>query len=328
MRATNHNHRLLPRTAITAAAVLLLQAALMGAAAAQTTQPSATPTAATTRIITPGIVAGGRINLAANKSVVVTTTVPYKRVNVAQPDVVDFNTIGDQTILLTAKKAGTTQLIVWDDAERSEIIDVTVTLDTSALADEIRAMFPDSKIEITSSGAGTVALRGRAKNLEEAEQIVQVAAPHAPRVLNFIEVAGGQQVLLQVKFAEVSRSATNALGVNLGYTDGASFAGSNVGQVSPLGIREFGDESVDLGIPSPTGAVSLFGRASLGGAELGYFISALRQNNLLRVLPNRIWSRSAGRKRNSSPEASSRSRCRRRAPAGSRRSPSSTATSV
>lgn len=283
MRATKHNNGLALYTAV---AVALL-AALTGDAAAQATQPAA---GATTRIITPGIVNGGRINLAANKSVVVTTTVPYKRVNIAQSEVVDFNTIGDKTILLTAKRAGTTQLIIWDDAERSEIVDVTVTLDTSALADEMRAMFPDSKIEITSSGAGTVALRGRAKNLEEAEQMVQLAAPHAPRVMNFIEVAGGQQVMLQVRFAEVSRSATNALGVNFGYTDGNSFAGSNVGQVSPLGIQEFQDESIDLGVTSPTGAVSLFGRASLGNTELGYFISALRQNNLLRVLaePNLI----------------------------------------
>ena len=270
-----------------AAAWLLI--AMFGAAdaAAQTTQPA---TGATTRIIAPGSVENGRLSVAVGKSVVVKTLSPFKRVNVGQPEIADFNLVGDRTILLTAKKAGATQIIVWDDAERSEIVDVNVTLDTTALADEIRTMFPESKITVTGSGGGTVALRGRAKNLEEAEQMVQMAAPHAPRVLNFLEVAGGQQVMLQVKFAEVSRSATNALGVNFGYTDGNSFAGSNVGQVSPLGIREFGDESVDLGVLSPTAAVSLFGRASLGNTELGYFISALRQNNLLRVLaePNLI----------------------------------------
>jgi pilus assembly protein CpaC len=281
MRATNN--RILALCAVS----FLFIAAFAAGVSAQTTQLA---TGATTRIIAPGAVENGRITVAVGKSVVVKTLSPFKRVNIAQSEVADFNLVGDRTILLTAKRAGATQIIVWDDAERSEIVDVNVTLDTTALADEIRVMFPESKITVTGSGAGTVALRGRAKNLEEAEQMVQLAAPHAPRVLNFLEVAGGQQVMLQVKFAEVSRSATNALGVNLGYTDGNSFAGSNVGQVSPLGIREFGDESVDLGVISPTAAVSLFGRASLGNTELGYFISALRQNNLLRVLaePNLI----------------------------------------
>lgn len=289
MRATNQTK---PGTGKPrcAAAALLLTATLTLSAGAQTTAPSTTDTATPARIITAGT-ENGRINLTANKSVVITTAVPYKRVNVAQPEIADFNTIGDRTILLTAKRPGSTQLIVWDDTERSEIADVQVSLDTTALQNDIKAMFPHAQIQVSASGTGTVSLRGRAKSLEEAEQMVQLASPHAPRVMNFLEVAGGQQVMLQVKFAEVSRTATNVLGVNLGYTDGSSFFGSNSGQGGPLGVVELQNETTDLGVPlSPGTTGSLFGRATMGNTALVYFITALRQNNLLRVLaePNLV----------------------------------------
>lgn len=273
----------MPALAVVLALLMLTTAFAPAAAGQATTKP-------TTRIITEGI-ENGKINLQAGKSVALTTAVPYKRVNIAQPEVADVNAIGDRSILLTAKRAGTTQLIIWDDAERSEIADVNVTLDISALQGEIRAMFPDSKVEVAASGSGTISLRGKVTNLEEAEQIVQVATPHAPRVMNFLEVAGGRQVMLQVKFAEVSRTATNALGVNLGYSDGQSFMGSNTGQGGPLGIVELQNESTDLGVPLSPGATgTLFGRVAMGDTSLVYFITALRQNNLLRVLaePNLI----------------------------------------
>ena len=289
MRASNEMNRgrRTPKLAAAATMLLLLTTALTTNVAGQaTTQP-----APTTRIISAGA-QGGRIDLMANKSVVITTTVPYKRVNVAQPEIADFNTIGDRTILLTAKRPGSTQLILWDDAERSEIADVHVGLDTSTLQSDIKAMFPHAQVEVAASGSGTVSLRGKAKSLEEAEQMVQLATPHAPRVMNFLEVAGGQQVMLQVKFAEVSRTATNALGMNLGYSDGSSFFGSNTGGAAgPLGITELTGGGTDLGVPLAPGATgTLFGRATMGNTSLVYFITALRQNNLLRVLaePNLV----------------------------------------
>ena len=76
----------------------------------------------------------------------VKTANPYKRISVGAPDVADFNTIGANEILVTAKKAGTTQLIVWDDNERSQVVDeptsyreLTVTaMTTAAMARGVR----------------------------------------------------------------------------------------------------------------------------------------------------------------------------------------------
>jgi pilus assembly protein CpaC len=235
-------------------------------------------------LITQGL-RDGKLSLLMNKSTVLSTRSAYKRVSVGAPDVADINAIGPNSLLVTAKKPGTTQLIVWDDDDRSQVVDLAVQADVGTLQDQLKQMFPGSKIDVTVVGGGQIVLKGRVSSVLEAEQAVQLAQPFAPKVLNFLEVSGGQQVMLQVRFAEVSRSATTALGVNLGYTDGRGLGGSNIGQVSPLSIVE-GEQkgSILLGVPPPTPAVSVFGRALVGDEAIWYFISALRSNNLLRVL--------------------------------------------
>ena len=117
-------------------------------------------------------------------------------------------------MLITPKKSGAAQVILWDDNEKSQTIDVVVQADVGALAEQLKTLFPEVQIR-TSAANGNIVLRGRVPNAELAEQAVQVATPYGSKILNLLEVAGGQQVMLQVRFAEVSRSATSALGVNL-----------------------------------------------------------------------------------------------------------------
>lgn len=228
----------------------------------------------------------GKLKLLMNKSSVLNTRAPYKRVSVGAPEIADVNTIGPANLLVTAKKPGVTQMIIWDDSERSQVIDLAVGIDLDALKEQYKKMFPSSKIQ-TELVNGQILLKGQVPSLVVAEQAVQLAQPYSPKVLNFLEVAGGQQIMLQVRFAEVSRSATNALGVNFGMTDGRMFFGSNTGAVSPLGILEGGNSLAAL---NPAASVTQFGRAVFGQMSLNYYIQALRQNNLLRVLaePNLV----------------------------------------
>lgn len=267
---------------MTLAAAVLMLLLLCGAAAAQV-EPAPAQGRTTGNLIQDGLSDDGQLRLTVNKSVVVTTRAAYKQVSIGQPDIADVNMIGPNNILVTAKSAGTTQLIVWDDDNRSQVVDVVVEFDLRSLHDMLRTMFPDARIEAAAVG-NAIALRGQVPNLEVAEQAVAVASPHGERVLNFLEISGGQQVMLQVRFAEVSRSATNALGVNFGFSDGVGFGASNIGQVNPFGV----EAGLVPGDVNP--AVTLFGRARIGETTIDFFINALRQNNLLRILaePNLI----------------------------------------
>ncbi len=280
--------KLIAAAGAVALALLLTPTGAHGQQANPATQPSAAKASpAQPSLLKEGAGEDGKIHLKVNRSVVITTKNPYKRVNVAQPETADVNLLGPETILLTAKKPGITQLIVWDDNNRSQVIDVNVAVDLETLREQIDKMFPGSKIEVTSVN-GALALRGQVPTIEIADQVTAIAAPYGQKVLNFLEVAGGQQVMLQVKFAEISRSASSQLGVNFGLTDGKGIFGSNVGQVNPIGLD--GANPPGMAVASPSSAVTLFGHAVVGQTAFDVFINALRSNNLMRILaePNLI----------------------------------------
>ncbi len=250
---------------------------------------STAPSTGDARLIVSGL-QDGKIVLTVNKSQVLQTDRAYKRVSVSQPEVADVNLLGPRSFLLTAKKAGAAQLIVWDDQDRTQVVDVTVQVDLDALREQIKGMFPGSKIEVSAVN-GSIALRGSVPSLETADQAVQVATPYGKKVLNFLQVAGGQQVMLKVRFAEVSRSAESALGMNFGMSDGTFSFGSNVGQIAPLGLAGGGGAAPpQLLSPTPPSTVSVFGAGRMGGTAFSYYLSALRNNGLMRILaePNLI----------------------------------------
>jgi pilus assembly protein CpaC len=253
---------------------------------AATTQPaSASSTTHATDVVSDGLADNGKLALMVNKSQVVTTKLPYKTINIANPEIADVNRVNDYEILVTAKKPGNTQLIVWDIQGLSQNVDVTVMSDLEALQAQLDKMFPGVGIKATNVN-GTIALRGRVKSLELAEQAVSVATPYSEKVLNFLEVAGGQQVMLQVRFAEMSRSASNQLGFNGFATNGLDYAiGVQQGPGgSPIGALAAGADA------TINPAVTLFGAGHVGGHAFEAFVQALRRNNLMRVLaePNVI----------------------------------------
>lgn len=270
---------------VAAVCVIGIGATAAQPAPAETSAPTTNPAG---RLIGGGVDQDGLLTLGANKSVVINTTRRYAKISVAQPDIAVATPVSTTSFLVTAKSAGSTQIVVWDHDNATETINVSVAMDVQALQAQLKEMFPDADIRISGSN-GQLVLSGRVSSLRTAEQAQQVAAGHARNVINFLEISGGQQVMLQVKLAEVSRSATNALGVNLGFTDGTSFGGSNIGQVSPLGILTE-DGASDIAFQSPTANVTLFGRGHVGDTFFAYFIEALRQNNLIRILaePNLV----------------------------------------
>ena len=272
------------------ALALVMLAALFGAwliipvgAARAQTKPNTSES-----LVASGVDENGRVRLVPNKSIVITTKRAQKRLSVAEPTVADVVGISPTRVLVTAKKTGTTQLIIWDDQDQSQTIDVLVTADVTAVRDQLDRMFPGNKVEATASD-DAILLSGHVDSLAAAEAAERVASAYSKKVVNLIEVTGGQQVMLQVCVAEVSRSATRALGVNYGYADGTSSGAVNVGQVNPFSVVEGQPGNLANTIPvNPS--VTLFGTGQLGDTTLRVFLSALRENNLMRILaePNLI----------------------------------------
>jgi pilus assembly protein CpaC len=189
-----------------------------------------------------------------------------------------------RTVLINGKKGGTTTLVVLDDMRRTTIYDLAVAPDFTALRAQLKEQFPGLPVTATPLG-DTISLRGMVPNDKVAAQVNEVAGTFA-KVHNFLEIAGGQQVMLQIRFAEVDRSAVRQLGVNFGGTDSVSSFANNIGQVNPLGFITSGTSINGVGLGAVTGgsAVQLFGQGQFGRTAFAYFVQALEENGLVRML--------------------------------------------
>lgn len=284
--ASMHNKTI--RRALCAAAFGILTVAACSASAQEA---APLPDGATTRpafaggrLIAGGLNDKGGVELNPGQSSVITLRTPCNKldVEVGNPDVVHCRAISPTQILVTAEKAGMTQVVVSCDELGSQTVDVMVTPNLRELREQIKKMFPASNVDV-SSASGSIVLRGRAPDLEAANRIAQVAGPYGAHVLNFLEISGGQQIMVKVRFAEVSRSITQNLGFNAFATDGRMKAGINNGPGdNPVGslIAPAAASSTTSTLPP----VALFGSGQIGNTAFEYFIDALRQNNLLRVL--------------------------------------------
>ena len=267
------------RWAVVAAGSMLC----VGSIAAKTNsvdEPATPPSSADPNapFISEDVAPASQLKLLVNKGVSLTTKSPFKRVYVGQPDVADANAIGQNRLLITGKKPGNTQVIVWDDTEKAQVLNVSVQIDIAGLKDTLKEQFPRMAIEAASVN-GEIILRGKVPSVTDAEQVAAIAAPYAPKILNYLVVSGGQQVMLSVRFAEVSRTAVTGLGVNLYGTDGRSQFGTNVA----TGGGSIGS-ALNAKAPTLSSGVTLFGSGQAGKIAFEYFIDALRNNNLLRTL--------------------------------------------
>ena len=266
-------------------ALLLCVCALPAAAAADgTTRPANDEE--TQPLIVRGLdEKGNSIHLMVGQTRLVNIRVPLKAVDVTQPEVVLAKVVTPKDIVLTGRRAGSSQLVVWDDDGHSQAVDIIVAADLGGLQGELRKVLPNVQVDVTNAN-GAIVLRGHVPSAQVAEQVVQVATPYAAKVINLMEISGGQQVTLQVRFAEVSRDATQALGVNFGIAgSNHQFGASVIGQVEPLGVAPgVTPGTLALGVPTPGQNVTAFGQFQAGATPFDIFVTAMRENNLLRVL--------------------------------------------
>jgi pilus assembly protein CpaC len=147
---------------------------------------------------------------------------PFTKAVVAAPDIADVLPISNQVIYVQAKKVGTTNVSLFnDEAQVVAIIDLAVSVDTANLQQQIRASTGSSAIRVSASGSQVI-LSGMAADALAADRALAVAKGLAPEgVVNAMQVAPPQQVMLEVRFLEVTRDAGRQLGVNLtGATQG------------------------------------------------------------------------------------------------------------
>ncbi|PYR45120.1 MAG: hypothetical protein DMF95_21515 [Acidobacteria bacterium] len=230
-----------------------------------------------------------RITLIAGRSRVLLTTYDVTRIAVTNPAIADAVVVQPREVLIDAKAPGIISLIVWGESTRVQY-DVVVEPGQSTLQQQLDSVFPGQAIRVSVTDEAIV-LSGRAATTEmslRAAEIAQASSSKA-KVINMIQhdQLDTQQVMLQVRFAEVSHTAVEKLGVSFAASRSTFNARSTTGQFanrSDPGIPPDGGG----GIPAFGDLLNLFFFSKTAG--VGGVLKALQQSGQLQTLaePNLI----------------------------------------
>lgn len=153
----------------------------------------------------------GAVSLARGTSAVLVSTVDFDRVSMADPEVAEAVVVSPNEVLINGRNLGSTTFVVWDALGVRRIYGVEVTADAQALERHLTTLFPDEDIEVTARG-NTLILSGRVSSAFVAGRALELAESSGAVLIDNLQTPAPSQILLQVRFAEVSRSALQRLG--------------------------------------------------------------------------------------------------------------------
>src|SRR5213083_634592 len=180
------------------------------------------------------------LRVMVGKSLLINTTERLKLVSVTDPTVADALVVTPTQILVHGRSPGEVSLLIWDELERSRSFDLRVDVDVSAASEEERRIFPDEQISVSPSRSAIV-LSGHVSTEDVAKRAGMIAEAYSKNVVNVLTFGpvGAQEVLLEVKFAEVDRSALSQIGFNLLSTGAGNFIGTGTtGQFGGFGQQQ------------------------------------------------------------------------------------------
>jgi pilus assembly protein CpaC len=256
---------------------LALAAALAGAAQAQAPAP---PRAVELTAVELGQGVATAVDLPRGKARILRLPADARDVLVANPDVADIVIKSPRMAYLLGRAVGDTNAFFFD-AQGNEIarLEIRVELDTLAVKQAMDKLLPGSDVKITAVNQNLF-LTGQVRSPDLSENARQIAirfVQESENVVNLLAVIEDQQVLLQVRVAEVSRTVLKELGLNL--------FGNVLGQVSTLTSGEFAlNFGTQPGLVAPPYGFGGFAFTPNDGDVLTLAINALEQNGLIKTL--------------------------------------------
>jgi pilus assembly protein CpaC len=243
------------------------------------------------------------IDLLVGRSTVVNVGSPIARVSLTVPDIADAMVTAPGQLLIHGKAPGTISLFVWDRGGAITTYEVKVRRDLSALVEQVKQLFPGEPITIIGSGKDVV-ISGTVSSQYVVDKAANVAAGYVDKAENVVnllkqqEGVASNQVMLRVRFAEVSRSAMQELGASLftgptGYKDWIArsttqqFAAPDFSELSRTGTLS-GDLTAASGKYSLSDFLNLF--VFNNKYNIGTVVRALQDKGLFQSLaePNLI----------------------------------------
>jgi len=233
------------------------------------------------------------LHLLVGRSLVISSPTPIKRVSVADPNIVEAVVVSPYQLLLNGKVPGGVSLLIWDETDQVQTFEVSVDIDILSLVEKIHEVFPTENVQLETS-KDVVMLSGHISSTAVAEKILEIVKNSAPKVTSMMQYppVAVKEVLLEVKFAELDRSAVSQLGVNILRNFGSNMPVSvTTGQFSPPGYQNStpattAANGTTTGATPPQFSVSNLLNIAIFRPDLNMamMVQALQNENVLQIL--------------------------------------------
>ncbi|MDO8296172.1 MAG: type II and III secretion system protein family protein [Caulobacter sp.] len=209
------------------------------------------------------------ITVPKDKSVAFRLTGAAGEIVVAQPDIAEIVANTDRSVYVRGKTLGTTNILIYDPAHRLiEVIDVRVAQDIESLQTDLRNALPGEPIRVIPM-AGGVLLSGQVSTSSVAARAKAIAERYAPAgVTSDLTVEAAQQVMLEVRIIEASRSSLKDFGINLDIQNNSGIV--------------FGSGTGLIGLNAPQGTLTL--STNVGPTTIEATLRALEEKGVIRTL--------------------------------------------
>lgn len=243
------------------------------------------------------------LHLQVGQSKVLRSTYPITRISVADPEIADIILISEREVYVNGLSSGVTNLSIWGK-NRFTSATVTVEADLTLLKEKLHQILPDQKITVQAAG-GSVVLSGEVTGPLAQDTALSLAASFGggkkENVVNLLHVGGVQQVMVEVRLAEIDRQVMDQMGINWNalapqgnvwvqqinalsaITDLARTFINGTGTSHPGGVSTSFTQS-------PATSINAIAGFKAGGLIWTMFFNILKQNNLGRILaePNLV----------------------------------------
>ncbi len=185
--------------------------------------PVSKKTTAKERIVPVSTEIAPRMELSPGQShlIKMPTGVSLAKVKVEDDKVVQVEVTSPKEIVLHAKTVGNTSLMIWDKSGRVTVMDVAVLgaasgMGAAALQSKLNQLLPSEKGIVVTTAGNSLVLSGTVADAVKVDKAMAVAEAYASKdkVINMLQVGAPQQVMLEVKMAEISKNLLDQLGVN------------------------------------------------------------------------------------------------------------------
>lgn len=151
------------------------------------------------------------IHVNANQSVIVETAENVRRVSVARPETADVTVVTPRQMVVIGKAPGITSLVHWNEADVPTRLQVNVDVDVEQARAALELLAPGEHFDVVGAGDSLI-LSGAVSDNVAMARLADAARAYSKNVVNLLKVARLEQVMLQVRVAEVNRTLAKELG--------------------------------------------------------------------------------------------------------------------